>query len=134
MKMSMTAPSHRLILVVLATMAMAAHATETGMALRHDPFARPDLTPPAARPATAVPAVSTPLSTEGDGTPSAWRPPLRAIVVAGSRSMVLLDRAVVAMGEQQDGYRLDAVGETSAVFVKGRQRVTLYLEKARGTP
>jgi hypothetical protein len=90
--------------------------------LKHDPFARPA---PAARRASAAPmpatAVKPPLPEP------VWKPELRAIMVAGSKSIVNVDGALVRIGEQFNGYRLVEVHEETAVFVNDTKRVTLSL-------
>lgn len=101
--------------------------------LRHDLFSRP-------RP-EAAPATGTPLPAAGGAALAAdapvqaptppWRPPLRALVVAGARSMVLIGATVVELGGSLDGYRLQSVDEDGALFIKGRQRVTLLMGRNR---
>ena len=90
--------------------------------LKHDPFARPVLAP---RPmsATLVPAntIKAPVPE------SAWRPELRAILMAGPKSIVNVDGALVQIGELVNGYRLVEVHEETAVFIYNKKRVTLSL-------
>lgn len=85
--------------------------------LRHDPFARPDvsLTPAAAAQGGAAAAKE-------------WKPQLRAVVVAGRNSMVNVDGTVVTLGGQFDGFRLAQVEERKAVFVKDGVRVELTMD------
>lgn len=87
--------------------------------LRHDPFAWPA----AVRPVAAA--------LGGGETPApgpVWRPKLRAIVNAGSASLVSIDGTVVALGAQIDGYRLVRVGERSATFAKNGTQVELKMD------
>jgi hypothetical protein len=84
---------------------------------RHDPFARPNLSPDAA--VVAPSAHSAPAAE--------WRPQLRAIVLAGERSMVKVGAVVVQLGDEVDGDRLVKVAEGKAVFAKGRRRVELTM-------
>lgn len=85
---------------------------------RPDPFLRPNLAPESAVEAAPAPA-------------AAWRPPLRAIVLAGERSMVKIGAVVVELGEELDGYRLVRVAEDKAVFARGRERVELTMARER---
>lgn len=105
-------------LLTLATSACASALADSG--LRHDPFARPAL-------ATQVAAMR---QTGTAGSPDlapTWNPPLVAVVVAGSDSLVNIDGAVVRMNEEIDGYRLVAVREQEAVFQQGRKRIVLKM-------
>jgi hypothetical protein len=109
-----------LILSALTVVTSAqAQAQATAVSLRHDLFSRPRPAAAAAAPVNATAA--------SDAPAPAWRPRLRALVVAGVRSMVLVDATVVELGGSVDGYRLQAVDDNGALFVKGRQRVTLVM-------
>jgi len=89
--------------------------------LKHDPFVRPVLAPPA-------PAAPVPANTVKAPVPEpVWKPELRAIMVAGPKSIVNVAGALVRIGEQIDGYRLVEVHEETAVFVNNKKRVTLSL-------
>jgi len=96
--------------LVLLTPAWALDSTG-GLALRHNPFARPG---------TAASLPATP-----SGTDTAWRPPLRAVVVAGGHSAVLVDGQVLELGDELDGYRLIQVLPDKAIFKKKGRRVEL---------
>lgn len=87
--------------------------------LRHDPFARPQITSPQAQ--DARPASS------AEAAEPAWRPQLRAVVAAGPDSMVNVEGTVVALGGQIDGFRLVAVEERRVVFSKDGVRVELAI-------
>lgn len=90
--------------------------------LKHDPFARPVLVQ---RPASvgSVPGNSV----KAPGPEPIWKPELRAVMVAGPKSIVNVAGALVRIGEQINGYRLVEVREETAVFVKNTKRVTLSL-------
>ena len=105
------------LLLVLAALPRLAAADPTP--LRHDPFAIPAATrpPPAAATAT-IESAAVPL----------WQPKLRAVVVAGSRSMVSVDGRVVVLGEQIDGFKLVRVEEQRATFAKNGVRVELMMD------
>lgn len=90
-----------------------------GASLQHDVFSRPSL-------AASAPARSAPIEVA-----AAWRPTLRAVVVAGERSQVLVERSAVELGGVVDGYRLVAVAEGRATFVRGTQRVELTMGQTR---
>lgn len=83
-------------------------------ALQHDVFSRPSLS-------AVAPERAAPIEAE------AWRPNLRAIVLAGDRSLVLVDRSTVAIGGVVDGYRLVGVADGRATFVRGARRVELTM-------
>lgn len=87
--------------------------------LKHDPFARPVLTGSAAPllANTTKPPLPEPL----------WKPELRAIMLAGPKSIVNVSGVLVGIGEQTNGYRLVEVHEETAVFVNHKKRVTLSL-------
>jgi hypothetical protein len=90
--------------------------------LKHDPFARPLLVPRPA-PAASVPGISV----NAPVPESVWRPEIRAIMLAGPKSIVNVEGALVRIGEQINGYRLVEVHEETAVFVKNTKRVTLSM-------
>jgi hypothetical protein len=85
--------------------------------LRNDPFDqhrtnRPDLRP---QPTAA--------------TPQAWRPELRAVLLAGDRSMADVGGIIVKLGGEVDGFRLLEVRDRKAVFVKNGARLTLSIDR-----
>ena len=90
--------------------------------LKHDPFARPVLAP---RPAPAAPVPGD--SVRAPVPEPVWKPELRAVMVAGPKSIVNVAGVLVRIGEQIDGYRLVEVHEETAVFVNNKKRVTLSL-------
>ena len=117
-----TALAHGALMLTLMGGA-AGHGLAAEPAAGPDPFARPNLTPSATAETSTVPTAP----------PVAWRPALRAIVLAGNLSMVKVGSSVVELGEEIDGYRLIRVTEEKAVFAKGRRRVELTIGGDRGT-
>lgn len=110
----------------LAGLLLAAHASwviagspDTG--LRHDPFVRPDL---AAAPASGAQA--------SEIAARAWKPQLRAVVVAGKGSMVNVDGTIVLLGGEVDGFRLVGVEERKAVFTKDGARIEVSIGGEKG--
>jgi hypothetical protein len=108
--------------MILAAVLGAGGAAADRRALQHDVFARPSLNERAAERGAdrTAPAPE----------PEAWQPQLRAIVLAGPRSMVLVDRSTVELGASIAGHRLVDVTEGKAVFVRGGQRVELTLGRS----
>ena len=94
-------------------------------ALKHDPFARPALLK--AMPPLAAQPGDNAGAGKGVLPERAWKPELAAVMVAGAKSAVSIDGAIVRIGEEINGHRLVEVHEQSAVFVKNRNRVTLSL-------
>lgn len=87
--------------------------------LRNDPFDqhrtsthRPDLRPE-----------------QTAATPQAWRPELRAVLVAGDRSMADVGGIIVKLGGEVDGFRLLEVRDRKAVFLKNGTRLTLSIDR-----
>ena len=113
----------RVHLVSAALLCLPGLAQAQADGLKHDPFARPALV--ASRPASAAPV---PASIAKAPLPEPeWKPELRAIIVAGPKSIVNVEGALVRIGEQINGYRLVEVDEESAVFVNNKKRITLSL-------
>jgi hypothetical protein len=88
--------------------------------LQHDPFVRPVLAPQ---------AVSMTAEQEAKR-----KPELRAVMVAGSKSLVNLEGALLRQGEQINGYRLIEVHEESAIFINKHKRITLNLRGVEPLP
>jgi hypothetical protein len=100
-------------------------------ALRHNPFNRP--VSPQVVPVAAGNTGLNAAAVAADAEPALeWNPRLRAVVVAGARSMALVDGDLVELGGSVEGYRLQAVDEDRAVFVKGRERITLVMGDRSG--
>lgn len=97
--------------------------------LRHDPFAWPAAVRPTGVVMPGIAKTSSAAVGAGLEAPTpTWQPRLRAIVNAGSASLVSVDGTVVALGEQIDGFRLVRVGERSATFAKGGVYVELKMD------
>ena len=109
----MTSPTRllRALCLCLLLPAWATAAEPEPLVLRHDPFVRPGS-------AAAVPTTTA-------GTDAAWRPQLRAVVVAGPKSSALVDGQVLELGDELDGYRLIQVLPDKAIFRKKGRRVEL---------
>lgn len=118
----MSARSRRVLYLSAGLLCLPGLAAAQAAGLKHDPFARPVLVP---RPASAESVPGN--SVKAPVPDSIWKPELRAIMVAGPKSIVNVAGALVRIGEQIDGYRLVEVHEETAVFVKNTKRVTLSL-------
>lgn len=119
---SLTTCPRRLLALCLGLLLPALAAAEPeALVLRHDPFIRPSLGASAlANGAPEAPDV-------------AWRPMLRAVVVAGPKSSALVDGQVLELGDELEGYRLIQVAPDKAIFSKKGRRVELSVgaSKAR---
>ena len=85
--------------------------------LERNPFARPTV---AALQSAAAPRAA-------NAAPAAALE-LRAVMVAGSASMVNVAGRIIGLGEEVDGHTLVEVSETTAVFTKDGQTVELTLD------
>ena len=85
--------------------------------LRNDPFDRHRAPRPGLRPQQAA------------STPPVWRPELRAVLVAGDRSMADVGGIIVKLGGEVDGFRLLEVRDRKAVFVKNGTKLTLSIDR-----
>ena len=99
----------RLSLVLL--IALLATATAAEDTLRHNPFSRPDLGNRA---------------TPGSGA-SSGALDLRAILMAGRRSLVNVGGDLIGVGESVNGFELIAVGDGHARFRRGTETLTVHL-------
>lgn len=79
--------------------------------LRHDFFARP------------FQIGSTPSTDAG----TSQNPKLLAVIVAGKKSLVNLNGAIIGIGEEKDGYRLIKVRDRKAIFKKRKKRIVLEM-------
>lgn len=124
----MRASARLALALVLALAAASGLAAAAGVAeknepgLRHDPFAWPAAT---RAPVVAAPAIA---ASAAEPPPKAWQPRLRAVVVAGNRSMVSVEGSIIFLGEQIDGFRLVQVEERSATFSKNGVRVEVKMD------
>ena len=100
---------------LLVAAAWAAAADAPPLRPRHDPFARPDLSAGGGGAASAAAA-------------TAALPRLTAVVVAGPRSMAVLNGQVLELGGELDGFRLIQVGEDKALFQHAGRRVVITLD------
>lgn len=109
----MSARLRRLLYLSAGLVCLSGLAPAQADGLKHDPFTLPV---PAPRPEPGAPLPE-----------SVWKPELRAIMVAGPKSIVNVAGTLVRIGEQINGYRLVEVHEETAVFVNNKKRVTLWL-------
>jgi hypothetical protein len=105
---------HLILGVAAATMLVASSVRASGPELRRNPFDRPVLSlsnnneTPANREAT-----------------SKGGPLLRAVLVAGSKSVVNFGGVILQIGQSADGYRLLSVDEEGATFSRDGAKVVL---------
>ncbi len=78
---------------------------------------------PFARPYAAAEA-----TTRTETLTPAERPTLRGVIVAGADSIANLNGTLLAIGEEEAGYRLESVAEDRATFRFRDKPVTLLLE------
>lgn len=104
----MSAWVYRLAWVALVALPV----TATGAPLKHDPFARPFQGGAASSAGASISA----------------DPKLIAVIVAGKKSLVNLNGAIIGIGEEKDGYRLIAVRDHQATFEKNNKRIVLDME------
>jgi hypothetical protein len=98
---------------------------DESLPLRNDPFSRPQLAAMASK-NPAIAGLGTTTSPEA-GPLVTWAPRLKAVLVAGDRSLVNLDGTIVRLGEEVDGYRLVQVQDREAIFKKEKQRIVLKM-------
>lgn len=85
--------------------------------LHRDPFEQPGMGRTDARPEPAT------------SSAAPWRPELRAVLVAGERSMANVGGIIVKIGGQVDGFRLLEVKDRTAVFVGNGVALTLSMDR-----
>lgn len=104
------------VLIALAVAAPCA-ADESGAELRTNPFIRPPLN-------TNVSG-----HTNATGPVRSKSPPrkLRLTLAAGPDSLVNVDGKILRIGEEINGYRLEAVREAAAIFSNGEQLIELRI-------
>ncbi len=115
----MTSALHNTMLVVAAMSTFAtatAQAAEPQVELLRNPFARPA---PAELVASAVNVND--VLTMGGNTQ------LRAVLVAGPKSIVNLGGVILQIGESTNGYRLLEVGEGTATFNRKGEKIVFSL-------
>jgi hypothetical protein len=118
----MNARSRRVLYISAGLFCLPGLAEAQADGLKHDPFARPVL---AARPASAAAVPGNSVKTRLPEP--VWQPELRAIMMAGPKSMVNVAGVLVRIGDQINGYRLVEVHDETAVFVNNKKKVTLSL-------
>lgn len=55
-------------------------------------------------------------------------PRITAILMSGEQSLVNLDGEIMHIGDEHNGYRLQAVGETTATFTRHGSQLTLSVD------
>jgi hypothetical protein len=112
-----------ILLLVSLMQSGSGRADEPDLKLQNNPFRHPDITQTAndsSKPKS--PAVETEERLE-----------LRATLTLGRRSLANVAGKIIGIGEEIDGFRLLAVAEGSAVFVKnGIQRNVSVIDDAEG--
>ena len=106
--------------MAIATWLIASTVSAAEHTSLRDPFTRPASRPISARGLGAM---------ASDVSP-ATLPELRAILLAGSKSMVNLGGTMVRIGEAIDGYRLLRVSQRQAVFSKDGTNIALSLDRS----
>ncbi|MDH3274229.1 MAG: hypothetical protein OEM99_06765 [Gammaproteobacteria bacterium] len=106
-----------LVVTAMSTFTSAtAEATEPQVELLRNPFARPAITE-----LFAAAASVNDVLTRGDNTE------LRAVLVAGPKSIVDFGGVILQIGESSNGYRLLDVGEGTATFNRKGEKVVFSL-------
>lgn len=111
-----------LIKLAVATVLCATTFISLADKLQRDPFQRPDLNKIAAR----EPVIIEPDYL--DLPPMAWHPRLKGTLRSSSGSFANVDGQVIKVGESIDGFRLIAVSERAATFLKEGETVVLTLD------
>lgn len=105
---------------MLAALGFAASgwAEESAMKLRTNPFLRP------------APASGAPEPTDASGPARSTAPPsrLRFTLAAGPDSLVNVDGKTLRIGDEINGYRLEAVKSDSAIFSNGKELIELKIK------
>ncbi len=104
------------ILIAFAALGVALSCgARESVELRTNPFIRPDL------------SLRAPEPTEASGPLHSTSPPtrLRFTLAAGPHSLVNVDGRTLRIGEEINGYRLEAVGADTAIFSNGEEIVEL---------
>ncbi len=90
----------------------------SGTPLRINPFLRPDL------------GATAPAPTRASGPVRSTAPPtnLRFTLAAGPDSLVSVDGKTLRIGEEINGYRLEAVRADTAIFSNGKEMIELKIK------
>lgn len=104
--------------VAALNVAFSCWAQESGVQLRTNPFIRPDL------------SIRAPEPTRASGTlrPSSRPTRLRFALAAGPDSLVNVDGKTLRIGDEINGFRLEAVGADTAVFSNGKEIIELKVK------
>lgn len=101
------------MLILVSTFA---RATEPQVELRRNPFERP-----------AVKGFTTNAAILNNDLTAGGDPGLRAVLVAGKKSVVDLGGVILQIGESTDGYLLLAVDEYRAIFSRNGKKIVFSL-------
>ncbi len=101
--------------IVSLGLAISAWAEDPATKLRTNPFLRPALT------------AGAPVPTDASGPAHSKAPPshLRFTLAAGPDSLVNVDGRTLRIGEEINGYRLEAVRADTAIFSNGEEVIEL---------
>ena len=109
-KVMLMAAAIALLLPALAT------TTEPQVELQRNPFERP-----------AIEELIASAAALNEGLAVGRNPGLRAVLVAGSKSVVDLGGVILQIGERANGYRLLSVEEGQAIFSKNGKTIIFSL-------
>ena len=104
--------------VLAMSLAGASHAIDSNHRLKHNPFSKPKVMTEPPKPVVKKVEPEEP----------EVLPHLRATLVSEHAPMVLVEDALLEIGEEIDGFRLRAVDEGSAVFERRGKQFTLWIE------
>lgn len=108
---------------ISVTVCAFAAPSAVGFIPKRDPFARPAnaATQPAAQTAPPIAPAAAPSVSE-------WRPALRGVMLGAGAPLVDIDSRILTVGDSIDGYRLTAVREREAVFMRDGRKIILHLD------
>ena len=95
---------------------MLSRATEPPIELQRNPFERP-----------AVDEMSSGIATLNEEQTAGHSPSLRAVLVAGSKSVVDFGGVILQIGDSANGYLLLSVEENRAIFSRNDKKVIFLL-------
>jgi hypothetical protein len=115
-----TALVHAILGIAAVTMLVAsyARASDSIVELQRNPFDRPE----------AELLISNTATSNRGSTPESG-PVLRAVLAAGSKSLVNFGGVILQIGESASGYRLLSVEEDGAIFSRDGEKVVFSLYK-----
>jgi len=114
----MRAILHAILGVAAATMLVASYARAAEPELQRNPFDRP-----------AADLLINNATPTDRGSTTESGPVLRAVLAAGSKSVVDFGGVILQIGESANGYRLLSVEEGGATFSRDGERILLSLYK-----